>query len=208
LSRICGAVSSIIEADIEPVCRLRPDFTTCVRTKEKISMNVLVAYASRHGSTQEIAEVIANEIEGTGHETSVVNLTEAPGIDGYDAAVIGSAIYVGQWQNEARQFVERHRNALQSMPVWLFSSGPIGEELFPKEEPPITPELMEKTGAIEHRSFAGKLDRSALGIGERVVSRVVRAPEGDFRDWDDIRRWARGVGETLSQRVESVTSSS
>jgi menaquinone-dependent protoporphyrinogen oxidase len=170
-------------------------------------MKTLVAHASRHGSTREIAEVIAWELGDAGRDVTIRDVSDVTSLDGYDAAVVGSAIYVGQWQKEAVQFIERHQDQLRRIPVWLFSSGPIGEDPFPKEEPPATPELMEMTGAIEHRSFAGKLDRSVLGVGERLVSRVVRAQEGDFRNWDEIRGWAREVGESLTQRVQTVTSS-
>lgn len=164
-------------------------------------MKTLVTYASRHGSTREIAEFIAAEIASQGHEVEVRAIAEVNSIDGYGAVVLGSAIYIGQWQKEAVEFIDRHIEVLNRVPVWLFSSGPIGEDPFPKEEPPATADLVEKTGAVGYRSFAGRLDRSRLGVGERLVARVVRAPEGDFRDWESIREWARSVASRLTSDV-------
>jgi menaquinone-dependent protoporphyrinogen oxidase len=84
------------------------------------------------------------------------------------------------------------------MPVWLFSSGPIGkDDPKPKGDPKQVAGLMEKTKARGHRIFAGEVDKSKLGFAERAVTRVVGAPEGDFRDWDAIRAWAGEIAESL-----------
>lgn len=170
-------------------------------------MNVLVTYASKHGSTAEIARVIAEGLGNAGHRVELLDATSVESIDGFDAIVLGSAIYVGQWQSPVLELVDRHLVDLQVKNVWLFSSGPIGEDPFPTEEPPITGELMRKVGAIEHKSFTGKLDRSVLGFGERLMTAALRAPEGDFRDWDAIRAWTESIAETLTES-EVVTSQS
>lgn len=162
-------------------------------------MNILVAVASKHGSTQEIAEAIAAQLRAAGHTVDTHNVEEAPAVTGYDAAVVGSAVYMGQWLSSAKEFVERHQSQLAALPVWLFSSGPLGaEEPQPQGDPEGIEELMDKTKASGHRVFVGKLDKSSLGMGERLIVKMVKAPEGDFRDWDAIRGWVDEIAEALS----------
>jgi menaquinone-dependent protoporphyrinogen oxidase len=161
-------------------------------------MKILVAVATRHGSTREIALVIAGELRTAGAEAEVREAEEIASLDGYDAAIIGSAVYAGQWLPEARQLIERHRERLASMPVWLFSSGPIGADPWPPGDPPGVAELIQSVGARGHTVFTGKLDSQHLGFAERLVARVVRAPAGDFRNWGTIQAWAREIGATLA----------
>jgi menaquinone-dependent protoporphyrinogen oxidase len=169
-------------------------------------MNALVTYATKHGSTAEIAHVIADDLRQAGVDVDIIEASAVDSISPYDAVIIGSAIYIGQWQKSAIALIDRTENELEGKRVWLFSSGPIGEDPFPTEEPPLTRELIERTGATEHQSFTGKLDRKALGFGERLVASVVRAPEGDFRDWDAIHAWATYIARRLLQKeAESLT---
>jgi menaquinone-dependent protoporphyrinogen oxidase len=97
----------------------------------------------------------------------------------------------------AKNLVERHSAALASLPVWLFSSGPIGEPPKPEDDPADIAEIIEATHAREHRVFAGKVDRAVLGLGEKVILTAVRVPEGDFRPWTDVREWTRGIAAAL-----------
>ena len=161
-------------------------------------MNVLVAVASKHGSTAEIAGGIAEELRARGHVVEVRDVAERFDVAQYEAAVIGSAIYMGNWMSEALQFVEGYQEPLRQMPVWLFSSGPLGEE-YPEGmgRPQNLEELVEMTGARDHTVFVGKLDKDELGFGERMIARVVKAPEGDFRNWPESRRWAAHIAEAL-----------
>jgi menaquinone-dependent protoporphyrinogen oxidase len=118
-------------------------------------------------------------------------------VAGYDAFVLGSAVYAGRWLDEARHLVEENASALRAKPVWLFSSGPVGEPPKPEEDPVDAEPLVTATGAREHHVFAGKIDRSGLGLGEKAIVIALRAPEGDFRDWDAIRAWAAGIARAL-----------
>jgi menaquinone-dependent protoporphyrinogen oxidase len=166
-------------------------------------MKVLVAYASRYGSTRGIAERIAQCLRVAGQQAEARPVQE--GIDdlgGYDAFVVGSAVFAGHWMAEATGFVRRHRAVLASRPTWLFSSGPIGtmaakhEPVAPKE----TGELVRAIGAREHRVFFGawdraNADRAKLGFAERMVARWL--PEGDFRDWATIEGWADSIARAL-----------
>jgi menaquinone-dependent protoporphyrinogen oxidase len=94
--------------------------------------------------------------------------------------------------------VERAADDLAARPVWLFSSGPIGEPPKPEEDPVDVAEIVESTSARDHRVFAGRLERSRLGFGERAVVAALRAPDGDFRDWDEIRGWATAIADELT----------
>ena len=89
--------------------------------------------------------------------------------------------------DSAKHLVERHAAALASRPVWLFSSGPIGDPPKPEEDPADIAEIMATTRARQHRLFAGKVDKAVLGLGEKVILKAVQAPEGGFRSWDDVR---------------------
>jgi len=157
-------------------------------------MKVLVAVASRHNATRGIAEVIADELEASGLAVDFRDVDAVPDIADYQAVVLGSAVYTGGWLRRARHFVQVHGPALRMLPVWLFSSGPIGDDdARTLGDPPEVSELMRATKAREHRVFAGKLDKRSLDLGERLVSKVVDAPEGDFRDLSAIIEWARSI---------------
>jgi menaquinone-dependent protoporphyrinogen oxidase len=159
-------------------------------------MHLLIAVASKHGSTQGIGAAIADELRAAGLDATLADITTVSSIDDYDAVIIGSAVYMGNWMSEARQFVETHASELSAKPVWLFSSGPIGSDTEGAEPPRVT-DLAERLGARDHVVFAGRLERDDLSLGERLVTRVVKAPEGDYRDWDAIRTWAKGIAAVL-----------
>src|ERR1044071_5873031 len=91
-------------------------------------MKILVAVASRHGSTHEIADALARQFGTAGHTVDVKLVADSPTVEGDDAAVIGSAVYMGNWLSQAVQFVDRYQPQLAIMPVWLFSSGPLGSD--------------------------------------------------------------------------------
>ena len=111
---------------------------------------------------------------------------------------------MGRWLKEATDFARRHREQLTARPLWLFSSGPLGTDVVDDEEQP--KELAELRETLEprgHRLFDGALTRDALGFGERMIMKAVKAPEGDFRDWDDIRAWAATIADELARDVRA-----
>lgn len=161
-------------------------------------MKILIAYASRHGSSREIAAAIAEELRNAGHEVDLEGAASVTSLDGYGAIVAGSAVYVGKWLAAATSFVEQFKEPLGTMPVWLFSSGPLGDETpHPPGDPEGIQELVAELGARDHQVFVGKLDKGSLGLGERLITRMVKAPEGDFRDWEAIRGWAQAIARAL-----------
>jgi menaquinone-dependent protoporphyrinogen oxidase len=108
-----------------------------------------------------------------------------------------SAVYAGHWLEPARELAKDHAEALPEKPTWLFSSGPVGEPPKPEEEPVDVAEIVESTKARDHQVFSGKVDRSTLGFAEKAIMLAVRAAEGDFRDWETIREWARRIAAEL-----------
>src|SRR5688572_28093613 len=98
---------------------------------------LLVAFASKRGSTAEIAEAIADELRGAGLTVDCRPAGEVEEVSGYDAVVLGSAVYMKRWQHEARRLLHKHRDELSARPLWIFSSGPFGEHPDPAwAEPP------------------------------------------------------------------------
>ncbi len=175
-------------------------------------MSILVAYASRHGATQGIAERIADRLRAAGLETEARPAKEIRDPAAYDAFVIGGAAYMFHWMKEATAFVRRNRALLATRPVWLFSSGPLGTEATDKDgqdlrvvsEPKEIPELRAAIHARDHRVFFGAFDprMKAVGFTERLVLMMPAAraafPEGDFRDWAEIEAWADGIAHELA----------
>jgi len=173
-------------------------------------MSVLVAYASKHGATQGIAERIAATLGAAGQAAAVRPVGAVDDPAGYDAFVVGSAVYDRYWRKEAWLWVLRNRAVLASRPVWLFSSGPLGTETTDAQgrdrtvaaEPEEITEFTDVIAPESHRVFFGALDPSKLGIGERAIRNLpgVRAalPEGDFRNWVEIAAWASGIARHLA----------
>ena len=166
--------------------------------EEVAKMTVLVAYASKHGSTQEIAERIAEKLRQLGKEAETRSVDEVSDPESYEAFVIGSAIYYGSWLKEATEWVRRNQAVLAARPVWLFSSGPLGTEVKDAEpQPKELADVWETIGPRDQRIFFGALEHSRLSFAERMMVKAVRAPEGDFRDWQAIEAWAASIARDL-----------
>jgi len=162
-------------------------------------MTVLVAYASKHGSTQGIAERISEKLQQLGKVTDVrsVDSVSDPGI--YEAFVIGSAIYYGSWMKEATEWIHRNQSILSNRLVWLFSSGPLGTEVRDSEQQPKEIADFQKTiNPRDHQVFFGSLDHNKLSFTERMVLKAVRAHEGDYRDWEAIDAWTESIARDLT----------
>jgi menaquinone-dependent protoporphyrinogen oxidase len=165
-------------------------------------MRILLTIASKHGSTEEIAELVARVIRERGHEIDLLPPSRVVDPAAYEAVVAGSAVYAGNWLPAAKEFLERHAEVLRSVPLWLFSSGPVGApEPKPAGDPSGIPELAASLGARGHVVFAGRLDRSLLNLPERAIVRVVKAEEGDFRDWPAIYDWAESIATELEPAI-------
>jgi menaquinone-dependent protoporphyrinogen oxidase len=128
-------------------------------------MKILVTTASKHGATAQIGTAIADHLTSAGHEADVREPDAVRDLDGIDAVVLGSAVYAGHWLKSARGFVTRLSPELARRPVWLFSSGPVGDPPKPAEDAVDVAAAVADTGAREHRVFAGRVDKDQLGFG-------------------------------------------
>jgi menaquinone-dependent protoporphyrinogen oxidase len=161
-------------------------------------MNVLVAYASKHGSTHEIAEAVASALGDCGLNADCVEAGEEKSLEGYDAVILGSAVYMKRWRGEARHFLRKHRKELAELPFWVFSSGPVGEpteEADAWAEPKHTIENAQELGVRDHAVFGGKVPEE--GFMGRKMAEGTPAEYRDRRDFDEIRAWAEGVAAEL-----------
>jgi menaquinone-dependent protoporphyrinogen oxidase len=158
---------------------------------------VLVAHASKHGSTAEIAEAIGAFLREAGLDVEVRPARDVASLAPYGPVILGSALYSAFWQRDANRFVRRFLPELQRRPVWLFSSGPLDHSAefddIPLTEhvaPDVTP-----IGARGHRTFGGRLLPDTPGVDATLLAthRV-----GDFRRWDHIEAWARSIATELT----------
>jgi len=168
-------------------------------------MRVLVTYASKHGSTAQVAERIALTLVGSGAKVDVLPMRDVRDVAGYEAVVLGSSVYFGKWLAEAVRFADQNRTTLAARSVWLFSVGPLGDQ--PRSDPAEIVRLMTSIRAVDHHLFAGALNVSELSLLERVIVKGVKAPTGDFRDRTEIDSWGTTIARQLSSsRVEAELS--
>ena len=163
------------------------------------SKSILLAYASRFGSTQEVAEAIAAILRENGLEVDLQPMREVKSLDRYDAVVLGAAIYNAKWNTEAHQFVSQYQHALSQVPVVIFTLGPLSSSDAAKRNSrrQLDSELAKypwlKPVAIE--IFAGKYDPSKPGM--RFFDKFL--PARDVRNWDAIRDWANELTAQLER---------
>ena len=159
---------------------------------------VLVAFASKHGSTAEIAEAIAGELRKRGLDADCLPAGAVEDVAGYDAVVLGSAVYMKRWEHDARRLLRRRADALAARPFWIFSSGPFGKDPDPAwSEPPKVVKDAERLGVRDHVVFGGRLPPEPKGFIERGIARNTPPEMADLRDWGQIRRWAASVARAL-----------
>ena len=167
-------------------------------------MKVLVAYATFAGATAEVAEAVGQELAaGRSVEVQVRRAKEVAGLASYDAVVVGSAIRAGQVHPEALAFLEANAAALARVPVAYFVVCLTMKE--PTEENRCTvaaylDAVREKVPAVqpvEVGLFAGVMDPKKLPLVARLIMKAMKAPPGDFRDWDAIRAWAQSLRAKL-----------
>lgn len=159
-------------------------------------MQVLVAYASKHGATAEIAERISETLRTHGLDVTCSPASNAA-VDSIDALVFGGALYAGAWPKSAKAFVEQAEQHASNLPTWVFSSGPVGDPPQPEERPEQADALADRLAPREHRLFAGAIDRSQLSLMERGITKALRISDGDYRDWATIEEWANEIATAL-----------
>lgn len=165
---------------------------------------ILVAYATKHHSTEEIAEAIAEELRDRGDDVECMAAGDAPSPERFDAVVLGSAVYAGRWRREARHYLKSHHDELAELSFWIFSSGPVGDMAevdFSENEKWLEPhkvlELAESAGMRGHIVFGGKVPSDPGNFVERSMAKNTPEEFKDIRDWDQIRAWADEIADQL-----------
>jgi menaquinone-dependent protoporphyrinogen oxidase len=160
-------------------------------------MRVLVTWGSRHGGTEGIARMIADAMRDASVDVELRAAREVDSLAGYDAAIIGGALYANRWHRDARRLVTRHLAALRRLPVWLFSSGPLDGSAARAPIAPVTEVavLMERIGAVGHATFGGRLEPDVTGW---MAHAMAHSHSGDWRDPAQIRAWAIDIAARLS----------
>lgn len=157
---------------------------------------VLVAYATRYGSTREVAEAIAAALREEGAAVDLMRADEVTDTAPYTMVVIGSPVYAGKWLDDALKMVTRHQEALSRVRVALFAVGILIAEDTPENRQKLKAALdpvVQVVTPVSIGLFAGKLDAKALSFPLRMMLKVMKTPEGDYRDMDAIRRWVKGL---------------
>jgi menaquinone-dependent protoporphyrinogen oxidase len=163
---------------------------------------VLVAYATKYGATQEIAEKIGEIINAAGLPADVQAAKNVNDLTPYGAVVLGSAVYIGGWRKPAAKFLKENAAALKEREVWIFSSGPVGEgdpidlldgwRLPGKLEP-----VVENIQPHDVVVFHGAVFETKMNFIEKWMMKNMDSPVGDFRDWEAIAAWAQSIAEAL-----------
>lgn len=165
---------------------------------------VLVAYASKRGSTAGIAQRVTDVLSQSGLSVDCVPAGDVRSLDDHDAIVLGSAVYVRHWRGEATRFLRRHHAALSEKPPWVISSGAVGDpaQKPPSEawlEPPRIVKKVERLGAREH-VIGGRVPLHPHGPIERAMAKNTPEQYKDRRNWEEIERWAQGISAEMNGR--------
>ncbi|MDD4355019.1 MAG: flavodoxin domain-containing protein [Candidatus Izemoplasmatales bacterium] len=164
--------------------------------------NILIAYGSKYGATEEIARHIGQLMNKAGLHTDVLKADKKLDPSPYSAVIIGSAVYIGLWRENVTSFVKRQVSVLGNKPVWVFVSGPLGEgdpnELvegwfFPKRVKPFIDQIQPRSIV----AFGGKVDTEQLSGLERWMMKKINSPTGDYRNWEGINQWTQTIIEEL-----------
>jgi menaquinone-dependent protoporphyrinogen oxidase len=165
---------------------------------------VLVAYATKYGATEGIAEKIGVVLGEEGFDVEVISSEKISDLSPYEAVVIGSGVYIGRWRKEAAKFLKVYEKDLKQKKVWLFSSGPTGEgdpeaQLNGWTFPEGLKETAASIGPVDSTIFSGSIDKEKLKGLEKWMLKKVEAGIGDFRDWEAIEAWARSIAQELKK---------
>ena len=163
---------------------------------------VLVTFASKYGSTAEIAEKINRVLFEEGLHSEVKPVEQISDISQYNAIVLGSAVYFGKWFKPAATYLKNKEAELAKKDVWLFSSGPPGNEMksligwrFPKDLQNIADRIKPSDIVV----FNGSIDLNKLNSIEKMAMKALKAKSSDYRDWDAIKTWAKGIATMLKK---------
>ncbi len=158
-----------------------------------VNQTILVAYATRAGSTAEIAAAIGQTLAARGFGVDVRPVKQVSSLSGYQAVILGSAIRMGRWLPEMMTFIQTNQSALNALPTAIFTVHMLNagdDEASRTARESYTAPVRALLPDVPEAFFTGVMDFSRLSFLDRFIARMVKAVESDQRDWDAIRRWA------------------
>ena len=168
-------------------------------------IRVLVGYATRYSSTQQVAEAVGAALRESGQAVDVRPLQEVRSLTEYDAVVVGAPLFMFRWHKHAHSFLSRHREALMKRGVAIFALGPVHEPHDEQEWRDSRAQLDKELAQypwlapLMLEMFGGKYDPEKLGFPLNMFAG--KEPASDIRDWTAIRLWATGLAEKLEAAV-------
>jgi menaquinone-dependent protoporphyrinogen oxidase len=167
---------------------------------------ILVAYATKHGSTVEVAEAIATSFRGGGDEVEVAPAADVRSLDGFDGVVLGGALYMGRLHGDALGFLKWHRHALAERPLAVFAMGPktlseveVGAS---RKQLDHALESVPEVAPVAVTIFGGVIDPGKLHFP------FTRMAASDARDWAAVDTWSRTVAALFAGEGESLRKAS
>lgn len=164
----------------------------------------LIAYATKYGSTKEVAEKIAEALTDENVPTDLFRARDVTDTSQYAAVILGAPLYMFRWHKDARRFLDRNKHSLVDRPAAVFALGPFHNT--PEEFKDAREQLDKALAAFEWFSpqavevFGGAFDPNSLGFPFKMIPAMKKLPAGDIRDWDAIARWATGLVEELGMK--------
>ena len=163
---------------------------------------ILVAFATKYGATEGIAQKIGEVLTSAGWQVDVLPAGRVKNLEPYNAVVLGSGVYIGKWLKDAAKFLEANEKVLAQRLVWLFSSGPLeaGDPvallkgwLIPTGLQPVVDRIQPRQITVFH----GCVDMEKLNFIDKFMLTNIKSPVGDYRDWEAISAWAEGIAAAL-----------
>jgi menaquinone-dependent protoporphyrinogen oxidase len=165
-------------------------------------IRTLVAYASKHGSTEEVARAIGSFLRDAGHEVDIRDAAAVADVEPYDCVVLGGALYMGRWHTDARNFLRRHRVALEERALAVFALGPLK-----LEDDQVAGSRKQLGKTFTHLGAHPRFVTVFGGVvdPEKLHFPFSHMPKSDARDWSEIEAWAGEVALGFHDYVPAET---
>jgi menaquinone-dependent protoporphyrinogen oxidase len=198
LAGLAAAAAGIRAATWRPAAEL---ITSACQGDDPMTRKILVAYATRTGSTAEVAETIARHLCEAGLSAEARPVGDVTNLDGYAGAVLGSAVRYASWLPEMSDFMSAQRDALSAIPVAFFTMHMLAlgdDPAAVAERAKYTAKARELVTPTDEVFFEGMIDSARLSFFDRMAVRLVKSPVGDRRDWGRIAGWADALAPRLT----------
>ena len=163
--------------------------------------SVLVGYATRSGSTQEVAEAVAATLRESRLEVDLQPMRNVRTLNGYRMLVLGAPLYMFRWHKDALAFLSRYKEATKKLSVAVFALGPFHDE--EKEWQSVRAQFDKELARfpwfapVTRKVFGGKFDPTKLHFPMNLIPALKKMPASDIRNWDAIRVWASDLAAKL-----------